>query len=73
MNWVGHHLTAYLALQRFFLEQRRPVPAFLVLDQHGQAFFPRDRETGGDLDELTATDRENTRRLYELIVGLSAA
>ena len=67
MNWVGYHLTAYLALQRFFIDQRRPVPAFLVLDQPSQAFFPRDRETGGDLDELTDTDRENTRRLYELI------
>lgn len=66
MNWVGYHLTAYLALQRFFIERDRPVPAFLVLDQPSQAFFPRDRDTGGDLDELTDTDRENTRRLYEL-------
>jgi hypothetical protein len=61
MNWVGYHLTAYLALQKFFIEHRRPVPAFLVLDQPSQAFSPRDRETGGDLEELTDTDRENTR------------
>lgn len=66
MNWVGYHLTAYLALQRFFIEHTRPVPAFIVLDQPSQAFFPRDRETGGDLSELSDTDRENTRRLYEL-------
>lgn len=66
MNWVGYHLTAYLALQRFFIKHGRPVPSFIVLDQPSQAFFPRDRETGGDLDELTDTDRENTRRLYEL-------
>lgn len=66
MNWVGYHLTAYLALQRFFIEQRRPVPSFVILDQPSQAFFPRDRDSGGDLDELTDTDRENTRRLYEL-------
>jgi hypothetical protein len=43
------------------------VPSFIVLDQPSQAFFPRDRETGGDLSELTDTDRANTRRLYELI------
>jgi Protein of unknown function (DUF3732) len=67
MNWVGYHLTAYLALQSFFIENERPVPSFLILDQPSQAFFPRDREAGGDLDELTDTDRENTRRLYELI------
>ena len=66
MNWVGYHLTAYLALQRFFIEHERPVPSFIVLDQPSQAFFPRDRETGGDLDELTDTDRESTRQLYTL-------
>ena len=66
MNWVGYHLTAYLALQHFFIEHARPMPSFIVLDQPSQAFFPRDRERGGDLDELTDTDRENTRQLYEL-------
>ncbi|MHB1469751.1 MAG: DUF3732 domain-containing protein [Solirubrobacteraceae bacterium] len=30
MNWVGYHLTAYLALQRFFIEHERPVPSFVV-------------------------------------------
>jgi Protein of unknown function (DUF3732) len=67
MNWVGYHLTAYLALQDFFIRNLRPVPHFLVLDQPSQAFFPRDRERGGDLDELTDTDREHTRQLYELV------
>lgn len=67
MNWVGYHLTAYLALHAFFIEHNRPVPAFLVLDQPSQAFFPRDREAGGDLDELTDTDREHTRQLYQMI------
>jgi hypothetical protein len=67
MNWVGYHLSAYLALQDFFIRNTRPVPHFLVLDQPSQAFFPRDRERGGDLDELTDTDREHTRQLYELV------
>jgi hypothetical protein len=72
MNWVGYHLTAYLALQHFFIEHARPVPSFIVLDQPSQAFFPRDREQGGDLDELTDTDRENTRQLYELMYQVVA-
>jgi hypothetical protein len=67
MNWVGYHLSAYLALQDFFIRNTRPVPHFLVLDQPSQAFFPRDRDRGGDLDELTDTDREHTRQLYELL------
>jgi hypothetical protein len=66
MNWVGYHLTAYLGLQRFFAIRARPVPRFLMLDQPSQAFFPPDRKEGGDLDELTDTDRGHTRDLYEL-------
>lgn len=67
MNWVGYHLSAYLALQEFFIEHRRPVPSFLVIDQPSQAFFPRDRVTGGDMEELTDVDRQHTRELYSLM------
>lgn len=67
MSWVGYHLTAYLALHGYFIEATRPVPRFIVLDQPSQAFFPRDRKTGGDLDELSDTDRDNTRNLYKMM------
>jgi hypothetical protein len=67
MSWVGYHLTAYLALQEYFIDANRPVPRFIVLDQPSQAFFPRDRESGGDLAELSDTDRDNTRKLYRMM------
>lgn len=67
MSWVGYHLTSYLALQDYFIEANRPVSRFVVFDQPSQAFFPRERETGGDLEELTDTDRDNTRKLYKLM------
>lgn len=67
MSWVGYHLTAYLALQDYFIETNRPVPRFVVLDQPSQAFFPRDRETGGELAELSDTDRDNTLKLYRMM------
>ncbi len=67
MSWVGYHLVTYLALHDFFIANHRPVPGFIVIDQPSQAFFPRDRETGGELSELTDTDRENTRKLYKLM------
>lgn len=67
MSWVGYHLTAYLALHDYFIDATRPVPRFIVLDQPSQAFFPRDREGGGDLDELSDTDRDNTRNLYRMM------
>jgi CRP-like cAMP-binding protein len=73
MSWVGYHLVSYLALQDYFIEAERPVPRFVVIDQPSQAFFPRDRERGGDLDELSDTDRENTRKLYRLMYDQVAA
>jgi hypothetical protein len=42
VNWVGYHLLALLALHRYFIEKRRPVPAFLILDQPSQVYFPPD-------------------------------
>lgn len=39
-NWVGVHLIAYFALQRFFVNANRPVPRFLFLDQPSQVYFP---------------------------------
>jgi len=72
MSWVGYHLAAYLAIQDYFIEANRPVPRFIVLDQLSQAFFPRDRETGGDLAELSDSDRDNTRKLYKMVFDVVA-
>lgn len=41
-NWLSYHLAVLLALHQFFLSQRGgPVPAFLVLDQPSQVYFPK--------------------------------
>ena len=45
-NWVGYHLVAHLALHKFFVDQHRPTPRFLVLDQITQAFFPPEAHPG---------------------------
>jgi hypothetical protein len=67
LNWVGYHLAVYLSFHRFFIEQSRPVPRFILIDQPSQAFFPSDRQSGGDLEELSDTDREHTKDLYQLM------
>lgn len=67
LNWVGYHLAVYLALHRYFIERVRPVPRFVLIDQPSQAFFPPDRQAGGDLDELSDTDREHAKDLYQLM------
>jgi len=72
MSWVGYHLAAYLAIQDYFIDANRPVPRFIILDQPSQAFFPRDRKIGGDLAELSDTDRDNTRKLYKMVFDVVA-
>jgi hypothetical protein len=41
-NWIGYHLATHLALHQFFVENDRPVPRFLMIDQPTQAFYPSD-------------------------------
>jgi hypothetical protein len=73
LNWVGYHLAVYLSLHRYFIEHARPVPRFVLVDQPSQAFFPSDRQAGGELEELSDTDREHTKDLYRLMYDEVAA
>ncbi|MER5358381.1 DUF3732 domain-containing protein [Streptomyces sp. NPDC002785] len=57
-NWIGYHMVAHLALHTYFRLHHRPVPAFLMLDQPTQAFFPakiKDATTVQDADWNTVT------------------
>ena len=38
-NWLGCHLAVLLSLHRIFIEDKRPVPGFLILDQPTQVHF----------------------------------
>jgi hypothetical protein len=73
LNWVGYHLAVYISLHRYFIEHARPVPRFVLVDQPSQAFFPSDRQGGGELEELSDTDREHTKDLYQLMYDEVAA
>jgi hypothetical protein len=41
-NWIGYHLATHLALHQFLVQNDRPVPRFLMIDQPTQAFYPSD-------------------------------
>lgn len=60
-NWVGVHLIAYFALQRFFVNANRPVPRFLFLDQPSQVYFP------SELDEKQI-DWNEVNKMYQFII-----
>lgn len=65
-NIMGYHVTAHLALHKWFVEQDRPVPNFLVLDQPSQVYFPDDVRLMED-EEISDEDRARITSLYELI------
>ncbi|HEY5854244.1 MAG TPA: DUF3732 domain-containing protein [Aldersonia sp.] len=51
-NWIGYHLATHLALHRYFVENNRPVPRFLMIDQPTQAFYPSDiAKNAGTVDD----------------------
>lgn len=61
-NYLGLHLAVHLALHRFLLDEQRPVPRFLMLDQPSQPFYPEDQRRGDDAEgaELPARDSDRT-------------
>ena len=60
-NWLGCHLITLLSLHGHFIERRRPVPNFLMLDQPSQVYFPSAdayRALGGTLEEMQEADAD---------------
>ncbi|KQW45957.1 hypothetical protein ASC77_18785 [Nocardioides sp. Root1257] len=67
MNWVGYHLTAYLALQEYFIDHQRPVPSFIVFDQPTQVFFPEETPRDTEIGDLEVGDQDRARQLFRLM------
>lgn len=66
-NWVGYHLIAHLALHKWFAQHRRPVPRFLFLDQPSQVYFPPETVEDRSVDDLGDDDRQDLRRMFEMV------
>lgn len=69
-NWLAYHLAAFIGLHRFFREQNRPVPRFLILDQPSQVYFPQDPTTESEVsDEDSRAVERVFRALYDFATG----
>lgn len=71
-NWLGCHLIALLALHKYLLGKKRPVPNFLVLDQPSQVYFPSQqayKALRGEVNETEAlsTDIQAVQRVFDLL------
>jgi len=71
-NYLGCHLTALLALHQHFIEAKRPVPGFLILDQPSQVYFPSINQyasmTGTSEETMQSdADIEAVKRMMKLL------
>ncbi|MDN3275147.1 DUF3732 domain-containing protein [Frankia sp. RB7] len=71
-NWVGYHVAAHLSLHKLFRLRKRPVPAFLMLDQPSQAHYPPERDENGRIDALADEDQAAVHGLFELLFKYSS-
>jgi hypothetical protein len=71
-NWVGYHIISHLALHKWFVEKKRPVPHFLMLDQPTQVYFPPDVGEDTNVENLEDEDRQAVERLFKLIFDVVA-
>lgn len=70
-NWLGCHVITHLALHKYFIENNRPVPGFLFLDQPSQVYFPSEiyKNMQGKKEEISKQDdRYAVNRLFELLI-----
>lgn len=64
-NWIGYHLATHLALHKFFVENDRPVPRLLMIDQPTQAFYPSD--AAKDTGAVNDSDREAVLSMFQVM------
>jgi hypothetical protein len=75
-NHLAYHLSALLALHLFSVNNNRPIPRFLLIDQPTQVYFPSEqvyREADGSIQKTEAdADLKAVQRLFELLRDFTA-
>jgi hypothetical protein len=66
-NWVWYHLLGHMALHSWFIQQDRPTPRFLAIDQPSQVYFP-----GAETSDAE-TDLEEVRKIYDWLIETTRA
>jgi hypothetical protein len=71
-NHLAYHLGALLGLHRYALNNRKPMPSFLFLDQPTQVYFPSEqtyRDASGRVEdtERSDADLEKVRTLFSVL------
>lgn len=66
-NWVAYHLLIVFALHQHFIQNDRPVPRFIVIDQPTQVYYPPEKTN--DLIEVSS-DEIAVTKMFDFMFGV---
>lgn len=69
-NWLAYHLVTLLSFHKHFVQQNRPVPRFLFLDQPSQVYFPQDIELDPNMTTSNDEERQAVLKMFNLIFNV---
>lgn len=68
-NFLGIHLITLLALHKYFIDQARPVPNFVIFDQPSQVYFPSEVYIDNEGNSQQPEDIQAIKRMFNLFFG----
>jgi len=68
-NWLACHILVHLALHKHFIDKKRPVPNFLILDQPTQVHYPKGYKETHDR-KLESSDETADKKMFEFIFNI---
>ncbi len=66
-NWVAYHLLIIFALHQHFIQNNRPVPRFIIIDQPTQVYYPPEKTD--DLIEVS-TDEIAVNKMFDFMFSV---
>ena len=71
-NMLGIHLILYLALHKYFIDKKRPVPNFVIFDQPSTPYFSQDPDKNNITEYFKQDPREKLAKIYKFIIDKTA-
>lgn len=70
-NWLACHLFLHLALHKYFIENKRPVPNFLIIDQPTQVHYPENYIETSE-NRLPSQDEQADKNMFDFIMEVAS-
>lgn len=70
-NWVNYHLLIHFALHKHFVQAKRPVPRFLVIDQPSQVYFPPEKDINNSGIITVSADEIAVKKMFEFMINIT--